>query len=862
MNKKLVFGILIGTILICLVILTIIFFNVKKDEEKNELKQPIPTSAENEHQKEGEEMEEQRNHFIEQMHLAAPGINWRKMDADLRFTKMQERAAYTAAHSRSDDYDTLANGNLIGNWHELGSFNTAGRMRATEIDFATNTVYAFSQGGNLWKGDLNGDNWSVINDNFNIQSALFLKKLGSRLMVATDGWGAQNFYFSENEGLTWTATTGLDNVVTWGFIADVVMLDDAAHTIYLLSTEWDYTNWYALTKLYRSTDLGASFSNISTYDEPTYGAAYHFALCAAENDTVGWMLENNNLSKLLPDGTVQFVTTLPYDTSASPLLCGYYDGTTHLYAGFDETDGTQFYASDDNGVTWDEKGFVDQRYFSKKSLGCLKTSAGKLFFGGVNAYRSYNSGTTWTEINDWADYYGDMANKLHADIPFINSYVDDEGSETLLISTDGGLFKSVNGGISFDNITLEGMRNAQYYDCYTYRDFPDYLFAGAQDQGIQRSTEHSGTNYYFDQIWSGDYGHLVSNDNGLHLWMNYPGFVMVMLDPAVTAEIHTWDFAFTGNLWLPPVMPDPYDENVAWLAGGTVTTGSHLFKVTWDGSDLNAVEQPYDFSPDLGLVSPISALAFSPVNKSIRYVATDDGDFFWSTDDGASWHKTESFTGPTSHYFYGSSIVASTVNENEVYFGGSGYSNPAVYFSNDHGQTFYPLNNYLPNTLVYDMDLSPGDSILFAATETGPYAYVKEENKWYDIASDIAPYQTYWSVEFVNELNAVRFSTYGRGIWEFKLKGEPLAVQTHENSGVKIYPNPVDNTLNLSINDFLPDADISVYSIDGKLCFQKSHAALNINIPYSLSVSQLVAGNYFIVVQQDKKRYAGRFVKN
>ncbi len=40
-----------------------------------------------------------------------------------------------------------------------------------------------------------------------------------------------------------------------------------------------------------------------------------------------------------------------------------------------------------------------------------------LFFGGVNLSRSTDGGVTWTLVNYWWDYYEDIENKLHADIP-------------------------------------------------------------------------------------------------------------------------------------------------------------------------------------------------------------------------------------------------------------------------------------------------------------------------------------------------------------------------------------------------------------------------------------------------------------
>ena len=59
--------------------------------------------------------------------------------------------------------------------------------------------------------------------------------------------------------------------------------------------------------------------------------------------------------------------------------------------------------------------------------------------------------------------------------------------------------------------------------------------------------------------------------------------------------------------------------------------------------------------------------------------------------------------------------------------------------------------------------------IVFAATELGPYAYLVNENEWYLLSGDSAPDQTYWSVDFIPNINTARFGTYGRGIWDFVL---------------------------------------------------------------------------------------------
>ena len=61
-----------------------------------------------------------------------------------------------------------------------------------------------------------------------------------------------------------------------------------------------------------------------------------------------------------------------------------------------------------------------------------------------------------------------------------------------------------------------------------------------------------------------------------------------------------------------------------------------------------------------------------------------------------------------------------------------------------------------------------------SSTEIGPYVYIVEDETWIDLAGISAPDQTYWSVEYIPELNTARFGTYGRGIWDFIMDNESI----------------------------------------------------------------------------------------
>ena len=351
---------------------------------------------------------------------------------------------------------------------------------------------------------------------------------------------------------------------------------------------------------------------------------------------------------------------------------------------------------------------------------------------------------------------------MHADIPDIQFMLDPDQNEFVFISTDGGLYISYDGVMDeVLNLSENDLGVSQYYSTYTAK-FPPYkVYAGSQDQGFQRRSSISDGIYDFEQVISGDYGHLVSPNQGESIWSVYPGFVLLYPNAATNSNGITWDFQGDGYLWLPPLMDDPQDENAIYIAGGGINGGNHLIKLTKVGNSISAQEMSFPFN------NTVTAMAYSPIDNSHWYLMTYNGTFYHSIDSGVSWEMTSGFSGPDSHYFYGSTIYPSNETLGKVIIGGSGYSNNPVFISYNHGQSFQNFSEGLPNTMVFEIDGTLTDEIIFAATELGPYAFTQDEGQWVNIMGFSAPDQTYWSLEYVSEINTARFGTYGRGIWDF-----------------------------------------------------------------------------------------------
>jgi hypothetical protein len=85
-------------------------------------------------------------------------------------------------------------------------------------------------------------------------------------------------------------------------------------------------------------------------------------------------------------------------------------------------------------------------------------------------------------------------------------------------------------------------------------------------------------------------------------------------------------------------------------------------------------------------------------------------------------------------------------------------------------------------------------------------------------------------------------------------KNHPLSTTDFTLNEVKIYPNPVSNTLFISSNNIVIDS-ITIYSLTGKKVLEDSK---RVN---SIDVSGLSKGMYFIEVHSDSEKTVKKFIK-
>lgn len=824
---------------------------------------------------ESEEKNILREQWIEDMHRTEPGLNWRAINLETRAAKYQNkkekilRLKELGGKALDKALGSSFNvGDLKGKWIEKGSNNQAGRIHIADIDFSRELIYAGSSGGNIWRGTIDGENWTCLNNSMKIKDIAMVKVVKTnegknRILVL--GRGPARLYYTDDEGITWNTAEGLEKPGKNGRFKRGELIRENGNFLYVMGRYRNDDN-QNVAAVFRSTDFGTTFEELFT-SETNFG---HCDIWAPDNeDGEFYYIDELDLYKVTPNGDKTFINSINADLNSGSinkvLLRGSdIQGDIKLMAllRINTITGSNFYGLSKYDTDWIYHGNIPYNTFEDNSFNISQTKSEVVYFGKVNCYVSLSDAIEFDSINAWQEYYNDPVEKLHADVPSINSFKNpypEESEEIILICTDGGLYKSYDRGKTVENISLYGLNASQYYGSYTYRPTSDKIFVGAQDQGFQRCLTDSGGVLGFEQTISGDYGHLVSGDGGENLWCCYPGFALLYQNLTENVSpTYKWEFKQgSWRVWIPPIIPDPSNPERAYLASTNSDGGYYIWHLIKNGSYIDAVTLPFNFM-DAENGGQISGIATSPINTNYFYAITNSGAFFYSSDEGQTWTNQGQNPGPGSNYLYGSTILPSAKTFGKVYIAGSGYSNSPVFVSMDHGASFTAINDGLPNTMVNKIAMSDDEEYLFAATDVGPYLYVAKENKWYDMESLDSPDQVFWSVEWVEDIKTARFVTYGRGIWDFKVEG-PAGVHERQaevqDVSLKAYPNPAKTFSNINFQlDKQSNVEIKIYDLEGNIADELYKGMLGVgahSFQWNTSKAIISSGAYTCIINVD-----------
>lgn len=697
----------------------------------------------------------------------------------------------SAAEIRQQIKRTGGSRNADGNWLSLGPSTTPGgyagigRLNCVAfVDSDPLILYVGSPSGGLWKTTDGGDTWEVLtddNDILGVSDILVYPGTSTStdtVYIATgdrDGGSLSSLGGDQaHDNNTIGVLKSIDGGTTWATTGLTFPPSDKKTVNRLLKYPGDSDIIYAASTdgVFKTTDGGSTWPILSSIAEfidmefnPTVPEKMYGSTRTGEVYTSD-------------DGGSSWLKTLDVTDGLRVELAVSMDETDWVYAVVvSPSSGLEgIHKSEDEGETWVK--IYDGTISGHNLLGskCDGTSTGgqgkydlalaakpddalTLFVGGINTWKSTDGGSSWTISNMWKpDPCG--APVVHADKHY---FAYQPGTGDLFECNDGGLYKTTNGGTTWDH-RGSGLVISQLYRLGVSQLTSNNVIAGLQDNGTKSML--SGT---WDDVIGGDGMECFIDytDDAIQYGEYIYGTLYRTTDGWSSSTLITTGLTGFGA-WVTPFSIDPVTHETIYTARDTV------WKSTDKGTSWAKIS---DF--DAG--GTFRSLAVAPSDPDTMYVATKTK--IWATYDGGSaWtEKTGSLPVGSSNITY---ISVNSDFADTLWVAMGEYNTHGVYQSTDAGTTWTSISSGLPEIpvmCVIQNRQNTSEIELYAATDVG--VYVKDGSADWELYSSGLPNVVVTEIEIYYDDSSpnrsrIRAATYGRGLWESELyspAGAPIA---------------------------------------------------------------------------------------
>jgi hypothetical protein len=424
--------------------------------------------------------------------------------------------------------------------------------------------------------------------------------------------------------------------------------------------------------------------------------------------------------------------------------------------------------------------------------------------GGIDLWRTADSGTVLTQISRWQCA---PQNSAHADHHVIVAPpgFDDNTNRTVFFGNDGGIYRAddIRGVFQQNNCPpSSGWANlnnnlgiTQFYGAAASNN--GVIIAGAQDNGTARFLGNvNGWTRMFDgdggycaadpmdpNFFYGEYTNLTiyrSNNGGQSAGYIYcdPSQINPGANDYVCDSRGITDAANGAN-FIAPFVLDPNDPNTL-LAGGLSLWRTANAKATPVPTPWTVIKQPATPLPPAPGASPnptppISAIAVSSSNSDLIVVGHNDGQIyltFSGTGTSPSWNRIDN---GTPARFVTRVVIDDNHFPNWIYATFGGFSPDNIYRSTNFGNTWTDITGTgvtgLPNVPVRGLTYHPRNSnFLYAGTEIGIFTSEDAGATW-EVAqngpANVSVDELFWLRQgpslYATDLIAV---THGRGLYK------------------------------------------------------------------------------------------------
>lgn len=596
-------------------------------------------------------------------------------------------------------------------------------------------IYKSSDGGKNWKkmGLEKTERISAIRVHPKNPQIVFAASMGSL-------WGDnedRGVYKSTDGGNTWNkifyvnAATGCSDLVMDPNNPDVLYASFWEYR----RTAWSFNSGGINSSLYKSTDGGKTW---------------------------------NKIHKGFPAGKLGRIAIAVAPSNSSILYAV-------LEAEKDSEKG--IYRSDDAGASWkhlngDFELTVRPFYFSRIVVDPKNPDI--VAKAGLSGSLSRDGGLTFKNLGS-----------MHSDIHDI--WFDIKDSDKMFSATDGGLYRSLNGGTTMEMI--ENLPVSQFYQVAVDNQEPYNVYGGLQDNGSWYGPSASPGGIEARDWNSVGYG------DGFRVYPN-PGNPKIVYSEMQGAEgIWRYDtekrqtkvvkpFPVTGDPklrfnWNTPIMTSKHQPNRLYVGSQFLhkseDMGDTWVKISPDLTTNDPAKQNQEGSGGLSVDNSgaenhctLFTVAESPLDEKVIWVGTDDGQVQMTMDGGKNWKNlTANIVGlPKNTWCH--HIEASNFDKNTAYAVFDGHTKndmkPYVYKTSDGGLTWKSIVTEGITSFARNLQEDyKNPDLLFLGTETGLYITLDGGKNWAKFTNGVPACAIHF-IELHPRTNDLVLATHGRGV--------------------------------------------------------------------------------------------------
>ena len=658
-------------------------------------------------------------------------------------------------------------------------------------------IYLGAAGGGVWKSSDSGTTFSPIFDDY--AQSIGVVKLDPKnpdeiIWVGTGEIWTRNsvsvgdgLFKSSDGGSNWTKI-GFENSER---ISSIVINPNNTDEMYVgvLGALWSDSEDRGV---YKSLDGGTTWSKI-LYTGPSTGAAD--VIIDTNNPSVlytsMWEFRRSGWGFSSGGKTSALYKSIDSGTTWNKIHNGFPEGDLgRIAVAIAPSDNNILYAvletrekatnglwkSSDAGNSWEHLNndfglTVRPFYFSRITIDPKNPDV--VIKGGLNGSISRDGGKTFKSL-------GNMHSDIH-DVVF-----DINNSDVLYSGTDGGIYRSWDGGTTFE--IVENLPLSQFYHISVDNETPYNVYGGLQDNGswYGPSSSPGGVNARdWNSVGYGDGFRVLKHPTKNIIYSEMQGADNVWrydVDKNRTRTVQPMKRKGDPDLrfnWNAPMAVSAFVPDRFYM-GSQFLHKSEDMGDSWDiiSPDLttnDSTKQDQSSSGGLSVDNSgaenhttIFTIAESPLDENILWVGTDDGNVQVTKDGGENWSNvTENLVGiPANTWVY--HIEASVHGKGTAYavFEGhtSGDMNPYTLKTIDYGQTWSNIISEDVHGFIRNIQEDyESENLLFLGTEFGLYVTIDGGENWSKFENNM-PATAVHFMELQKQTNDLVMGTHGRGV--------------------------------------------------------------------------------------------------